>query len=188
MPFTEQEFLDAILSRNKQISEDYKLSTSVQDIKVFSNSKNKNLNDFKVSGSINEPFQKVVDFYHDLNFRKEWDSFTHSSTRLACIVGSSQIFNWVMKYTFPWKNREYFYEQESKTICNEEGTFHVILAKNYLGMEEPVKDGNVKVTNFHSTIVLWSNSENDLKTLVFAEYLDDPQGSFNETLINKAIK
>ncbi|KAJ3089224.1 hypothetical protein HK102_006899 [Quaeritorhiza haematococci] len=170
----------------------YSSVTEVEGVKVYKKNvpTRTGLLEFRAVGKLsNLDAQKCFEVYLDNDYRKEWDEYTSHDIKKQEQVGDLETIYWPVRLAWPFSNREYVIQRESRVIEKEDGTYYVILSgtKSDEKGKTPLKDGHVRVTDSRVTVVFWKSSEQPANTNVYVEYIDDPQGNFPAVMINRVI-
>ena len=98
------------------------------------------------------PIDLLLDFFQDMHYRNVWDSSTFYANRDP----TTNIIQWITKYPFPYRNREYILQRNTFTLKN----MHIIYNKSIPKPSNLPTFNSVIVDDYKSHIILKAIDEN----------------------------
>ncbi|XP_037262254.1 phosphatidylcholine transfer protein isoform X1 [Falco biarmicus] len=154
-------------------------SMSVKIYRVYD--ERSGLYEYKIFGDIADcPPKLCVDFYMDLNFRKQWDN--NIKALYERTYDGEKLIYMEMKYPFRLSRRDYVYTRECQEMDVDGRKIWVVLAQSVSVPQCPEKPGIVRVKSYKQRLAIESDGKTGSKFYMY--YFLNPGGSTPSRLIN----
>ncbi|XP_074967129.1 phosphatidylcholine transfer protein isoform X1 [Phalacrocorax aristotelis] len=141
--------------------------------------------EYKVFGCLADcPPRRLVDFYMDLDFRKQWDLYAKELYEKT--YDGEKVVYWEVKYPFPLSNRDYVYIRECQELDVNGQKIWVVLAQGVSVPQCPERPGIIRVKTYKQNLAVESDGKTGSK--VYMYYVDNPGGRIPLWLVNWAAK
>uniref|UniRef100_A0A8C4U956 Phosphatidylcholine transfer protein n=1 Tax=Falco tinnunculus TaxID=100819 RepID=A0A8C4U956_FALTI len=139
------------------------------------------LYEYEIFGDIADcPPKLCVDFFMDLNFRKQWDNSIKALYERT--YDGEKLIYMELKSHFGFSGRDYIYACECQEMDVDGRKIWVVLAQNVSVPQCPEKPGIVRVNSYKQRLAVESDGKTGSKFYMY--YFLNPSGSTPSWLIN----